>query len=295
MALTDTESVIDLIDQQRYPIHDPGNQKRAALVERCRTDLRQNALCFLPGFLREHAVSLLANEIQAMSAQALGNDHLRTAYSWLDNRGFGPDHPRSMLFRRKFKYIITDQIAEQAMIKALFMWQPLTDFVRDALGFKSLYRSTCPTQSIQLNIMDEGDVLPWHFDTNDGVVSLLVEQADDGGEFQLAPYVRSEDNENYEMVMQAMQADPRVIVEPRMPAGTLILFNGRRSLHRVSPVGKTRKPRSIVLYSYDEQQDMKFPKKTQDRLRYPDPSPYKGAGTPETASGFIDWETGESV
>ncbi len=282
-------SVRKWVNTDRYPVDDLANPARDELVAMCREQLDASAICCLPDFIRPDGLAQMIKEMRALEPVALKNNLLRTAYSWMDNSGFPPDHPRSAVFLRRFSYLVTDQIPEDSLSRALFFWDPLTDFVRDALGFKTLYRSECPTVSIQANYMNEGDVLPWHFDTNDGVVSLLLDEADEGGHYQMAPYVRDEDNEHYDRVTRAFNEDPDVIVEPRMPPGTFILFKGRRSVHRVSPVGRTTKPRMIMLYSYDEKPGMVFPQKSQDRMRYPDSTPYYGHGTPADATGFKLW------
>lgn len=287
-------SARDLIDTDLYPIDEPESHERKQLVERCRAELDEHALCCLPDFVRPEGLRAIIKEMRALEDEAHYNDYLRTAYGWMDNSGFPRGHPRSALFARRFGYLLTHQVPDVALIRALFFWDPLTDFVRDALGFTALFRSACPTLSIQLNYMREGDVLPWHFDSNDGVVSLLLDSADEGGQFQVAPYVREEHDEHYDLVQRAFDEDPGIVREPRMPPGTFILFKGRRSVHRVSPVEKSAKPRMIVLYSYDEKPEMEFPEATQNRMRYPDTAPYLGAGTPLNADGFSVWKPDRS-
>jgi hypothetical protein len=280
-----------LVDTDRYPIDRMGSPERDQLVKQCRADLDAGALCFLPNFLRPEALAQMSGEVEALEPVSRRIAHRRTAYGWMDNSGFAQTHPRSALFDRGMSCITTELVPPQSHIRTLFMWDYLTQFVGDALGVASMYRSECPTLSIQLNVMHEHDVLGWHFDTNDGVVSLLVDSADEGGEYQVAPYVRSETDENYDDVVKAFNEDRSVVHEPKMPAGTFILFKGRRSLHRVSPVGKTSKPRRIVLYSYDEQPNMAFPENSQHRLRNPAPTDYRGAKTPAQATGFSLWDT----
>ena len=276
----------DFLDTDRYPIDDLDSRERAQIVTQCRADLDAQALCRLPGFIRADKLGDMIAEMRALeSAQR----HLRqatTAYPWMDNSGFPANHPRSTLFMRQYSYLTTDKIPAESPLRALFMWDALTDFVRDALGFEALYRSVCPTQSIQLNYMREGDVLPWHFDTNDGVVSLLLDTAERGGHFEVAPYAREEHDEHYTHVMRAFAGDRSVVMKPEMEPGTFVLFKGRRSVHRVSPVGQTSKPRMVVLYSYDQQQNMTFTQASQERLRNPSSKPFLGARTPADAEGF---------
>ena len=146
--------------------------------------------------------------------------------------------------------------------EALYRWDPLTDFVREALGGETLYRSACPHLSLVLGVEGEGDQFGWHFDTNDGVVSLLLQEPDGGGHFEYAPYIRAEDDENYAKVARLFAGEPGIARRPLMSAGTFVLFKGRRSCHWVTPVETTDKPRLIALFSYEERAGMVFPEAT---------------------------------
>ena len=39
--------------------------------------------------------------------------------------------------------------------------------------------------------MGDGDQLQWHFDQTDFVVSLALQDADEGGDFEVAPFIRT--------------------------------------------------------------------------------------------------------
>ena len=147
--------------------------------------------------------------------------------------------------------------------------------MRRVLDFKTLYRSECPHLSLQVNVLNKGDTFGWHYDTNDGVVSFVVQEADEGGAFEYAPYIRDEDDENYSGVRRLFEEidEPK---RPAMPPGTLSLFLGRRSVHRVAPVGTTQKPRLSLLLSYDAKPGMVFPPKTVASILNPSPEPYLG-------------------
>ncbi len=70
--------------------------------------------------------------------------------------------------------------------------------------------------------------------------------------------------------------EPGTAIRPDMAAGTFVLFKGRRSCHRVAPVGRTAGPRMIALLSYDERPDMVFPDSTVRNTKSPSPQPYLG-------------------
>ena len=164
-------------------------------------------------------------------------------------------------------------------MRRLFFWDTLTEFIRRCLGFETLYCSACPYLALELKVFDTGDDLCWHYDTNDGVVSLLLQQPDEGGGFEYAPFIRSEEDENYDEVRRVFEGTSERVRRPRFEAGTLVLFRGRRSIHRVAPVGLTSKPRLIMLFSYDHKPDMVFPEETVRAVI--DPSVSEHLGTPD--------------
>lgn len=265
-----------LIDLERYPIENLDAPAGRSLVSDCRRQLDERALCLLPGFLRAGALGRLAVEAQVLAPQAYRTDNPRTPYGWMHNKGFPPDHPRSALFRNACGSVMTHQIAGDSEIQRLYHWDPLTEFVRAALGLEALYRSACPHLSLVINVMTEDDRLGWHFDTNDGVVSLLLQQPDEGGRFEYAPYIRSEEDENDAALARLFRGEAGIAVQPAITPGTFVLFKGRRSCHRVTRLGPTTKPRLIALFSYDERPGMVFPELTVRDLMNPSPEPYCG-------------------
>jgi len=278
-STTVLERLHHYIDLERYPIHELDSRAGRALVRRAREMMARDTLCVFDGFLREAALSQLAAEISSLEPAAHRVDYPSTVYGWMNNAGFPADHPRARLLRRNCRVISTDMLAAGAACRELYGFDQLTEFVRRLLGFKTLYRSACPILALQVNVMREQDRFGWHFDTNDGVVSLTIQNADNGGGFEYAPLIRAEDDENYAAVSRILDEidQPR---RPAMPAGTFSLFLGRRSLHRVAPVGPTAHSRQSLLLSYDRRPGSVFPAQTCRRLTSASAEPYRGALTP---------------
>ncbi len=268
------------VDLDRYPIHRLEHDEGRSLVSKCRQEIAGNSFCALPGFILPEALALLSREAVSLESIARRLDYPVTLYSWMDNSGFPEDHPRSALLQRRCGAITADQFAGDSQCRALYECDEITEFVRSLLGFDTLCRSADPAISLRMNVMGTGDIFDWHFDTNDGAVSLLLQCADQGGVFEYAPLIRSEEDENY----TAVSAIVNGLAEPRraeMPPGTFMLFMGRRSLHRVSAVGATQNLRHSLLFSYDRRPGMTFPEETRRRLTEPSGAPYRGALTPE--------------
>jgi hypothetical protein len=109
--------------------------------------------------------------------------------------------------------------------------------------------------SCTCTIMSDGDTHGWHFDLNDFVVSILLQAPEAGGTFDFAPNIRDEEHENYDAVGEVLDSRSSRLRSVKVEAGTLLLFCGRRAIHRVPPViGSTA--RVIALFSYDRRPDI---------------------------------------
>ncbi len=262
MSALGASALGDFVDLARYPIDDLEG-RGAGLLADCRASLETTALCSLPDFLKPEAIALLQSEVAAVAHQAHFNDVPRPAYNWRAHEtGFAPDHPIMARNRQSLGSIARPSFAEDGPLMSLYKQDGLTDFVGRALGHDRFYRIECPYLSMNVKVMGAGDELAWHFDQNDGVVSLLIQSAGAGGDFEYCPYIRAEDDENFDAVARLFKGEETLIQRPGAAAGTFSLFKGRRSIHRVTPITNGDPPRLIALFSYDRQPGLNYPEAT---------------------------------
>ena len=95
------------------------------------------------------------------------------------------------------------------------------------------------------------------FDGADAVVTLMLQPPLGGGQFEYVPMLRSADNENLEGVRRLLQGDRSGIRSMSGTAGTLALFRGHYSPHRVTTVTGPR-PRIIAVLSYASTTDARL-------------------------------------
>ena len=126
----------------------------------------------------------------------------------------------------------------------------MKDLVAAVLDRGPIFRYADPFGALNLAVMGEGDQLQWHFDQTDFVVSLAIQSAEAGGDFEVVPRIRSADDERYDDVTAVLNGDDTLVETLPMRAGTLLVFEGRYSLHRVSPV-QGRRWRHVGLLAYD--------------------------------------------
>jgi hypothetical protein len=246
------DAPFELIDLSRYPIRDLGAPAARALVERCRRELETTGACELPGFLRAEATARMAAESETLVP--LGHHQVGpiTAYLEIPDPGWPDGHPRRHWGRSAVSAIAYDLIPERHALRRLYEWDGLMEFLAAALGKPRLYRYADPFGALNVAAMGEGDELFWHFDQTDFVVSIALRDAETGGDFEYAPLIRSREEERYEAVKQLLDGSRERVVHVPMTPGTLLLFEGRHSIHRVTRVGGAVS-RLVSLLAYDTQ------------------------------------------
>jgi hypothetical protein len=129
-------------------------------------------------------------------------------------------------------------------------------FLQQVLEVEKLYPYHDPLSSVNVHYASEGQELGWHFDNSAFAITLLLQKADRGGIFEYAPKIRDSDSNQVDLRMGWEEVerfvDGNVLPERlEMNPGTLVLFRGRDSLHRVTQVaGDTT--RILVVLAYNE-------------------------------------------
>ncbi len=244
-----------LVDLARYPVEDPESDVAREVIERHGNQLRERGVSVLPGFVRPEAVGAMVDECDRLATNAHHQDTQGTPYLELPSDDWPKGHPRVTWAKSSVHTIGYDQFPPSSLMRRLYEWDELLVFVGRILGREPLYRYADPIGALNLAVMVEGDELGWHYDQTDFVVSLAVQSSERGGDFENVARLRSADDEGYDAVSRILQDGERaeVVVEPMEP-GTLMLFEGRYSLHRVTPISGAR-PRYIGLFGYDTKPD----------------------------------------
>ena len=68
--------------------------------------------------------------------------------------------------------------------------------MQDCLGKDELHVYEDPVSNMIVNVQRAGQEFNWHFDTNEFTITMLLQPADQGGEFEHVPELRAPDDEN---------------------------------------------------------------------------------------------------
>ncbi len=239
---------MELIDLARYPVDSPAGAG-AALVADARAQLEATGACELPGFLTGAGLAACLADARSLEHDGYRSEGVGAAYLERPVDGWPDGHPRTRWCRYASEVVAYDQFAPASPIRRLYEWDPFVAFLAAVLD-RPVFRYADPLGALNLAVMRAGDELQWHYDQTDFVVSLALQASDEGGTFDVVPRLRADGDERYEEVSAAIDGTHPAVATLPMRPGTLLLFAGRWSLHRVAPiVGPTA--RLVVLMGYD--------------------------------------------
>lgn len=239
-----------LVDLERYPILDLDAPAMREVLHWTRAQLAATGACEVPNFLTPAGLAAVTADAQALAPRAYRSTGVGSAYLEVPDFALPADHPRRLLGEYAVGVIAYDMFPPQSPLRRLYEWAPMMDFIGAVLQRGRLYRYADPLGALNLAVMGDGDQLQWHFDQTDFVVSLAIRDADGGGDFEVAPRIRSAGDEQYPAVRDVIEGTSDAVVRLPMTPGTLLIFEGRYSIHRVSPIrGAT--DRLVGLLAYD--------------------------------------------
>ena len=171
--------------------------------------------------------------------------------SGFPDESFPPDHPQQWLGDYGVGAVAYDLFPADSPIRRLYEWDELTRFVAAMLELDAIYPYADPLGALNLAVMGDGEELQWHFDQTDFVVSLALQDADDGRRLRGgAADPHEPTTSTTTMSRRVLAGDTSTVVTLPMTPGTLLVFAGRNSMHRVSPIRGTT-PRLVALLGYD--------------------------------------------
>jgi hypothetical protein len=244
-------TIPEIINLDRYPI-EGDSAERSTLLARLKSDLDQNQYCDLPDFFRPAALAQVISEANANRPLANDNNSRRNCYfEQTSDPDLPADHPRNIMQQTGNRMLGYGHVPEGSPVRTFYHWPEIRRMVAEIVGAERLYENEDPWQPANILIYEPGDLSAWHFDsTNAFTMTLMMQAADAGGDFELVPNTRSDTDQNYAHVQKVLlgQQDQDIVAVGRDPSA-LCIFRGCNSMHRVSPVkGNTRRIMGVFVY-----------------------------------------------
>jgi hypothetical protein len=260
--LWERHAVRDILDLDRFPLDKPGSPEWQALVQRCRADLDAAGMFNLEGFVRPAAIDRALSEIKPVM-DTLSFTHRRSHNIYFKNEiaGLPADHPALRRVETINHTVCCDQIPDSVPLW-IYEWPQFAVFLAAAMNKETLFAMRDPLARVNVMAYREGEALNWHFDRSEFTTTLLLQAADAGGEFQYRSNLRTDADPNYDGVARLLAGQDNEVKTLQLGAGTLNVFKGKNTAHRVTPCKGTRE-RLVAVFSYYERPGVMFSKEEQ--------------------------------
>ncbi|MFW6024612.1 MAG: HalD/BesD family halogenase [Dichotomicrobium sp.] len=236
----------DIVDLDRYPIDRLEEEAGIALIRTCRAQLRDDGCVVLQGFVRQDALARLEAETARLGPHAHYNSTVTNIYNSDGDDTLPDDHPVNVFNRRTNGFVAGDMIPDGTLVRSLYENEAFKSFVAAAIEEPVLYEYADPLAGLVVNCLRPGCEHPWHYDSNDFIVTMMTKAPDAGGTFEYCPKIRSAEDENIEGVSRVLRGDRTQVRALDLRPGDLQIFYGRLSLHRVARVEGARERHTLI-------------------------------------------------
>ena len=244
------ERLNSIVDLESYPIHDLSSKRIKDLIQKCKNDLDQFSCSTIPNFILPDSLKIMNSELEKKLDEVYMSKESINPYLYAkDDPSLPKDHPKRNFMNRYNGYLNSDCFPKNSEMKYLYETDELLKFVSSCLGVSPIYRWADPLACHAYNVMKPEGILPWHFDSCEFTLSIMIQKPDNGGIFEFCHNLREPGNENFEEVKKVLNGDRARVKQLKLEPGDLQIFKGRFTLHRVTKV-EGQKPRYMCIPAY---------------------------------------------
>ncbi len=240
----------DIIDLDRYPLDTPGSDRWNALVHEAQDGLRRDGLFNFVGFMRPAALDQTLAHVHPLMATASFH-HCRSHNIYFKDEvaGVAPDDPALAKVETANHTLCHDQMQDTPLDR-IYKWPAFATFLAAVMDKPELHIMDDPLAGLNVLEYRAGEALNWHFDRSIFTTTLLLQEPSEGGVFEYAQNLRSDDDPNHAGITQLLRGElsPTQLAQS---AGTLNVFLGVNTAHRVSTVAGDTSRIVAVLSHYD--------------------------------------------
>lgn len=243
----------EIINLERYPLNNLDSNEGIEFIGSIRESMQHDGSCTLGEFVSDATRLKMVEQADALAEFAFPGPSEVSPYFF--NYRIGEQHksddthPTQRKGRRNLSQVAADLIPPEHLLYQLYRSPLMTDFLGRVLRVP-VYRNQDRYQSLNISVMDSGGCQQWHFDGGNMVTTLLLQAPEEGGDFEYVPNIRTEGNENFDMVRSVLDGESNQVKSLNLKPGTLSLFRGHYSLHRVTETaGSVRRLQAILGYT----------------------------------------------
>lgn len=259
-AREDAIELHDLVDTTTYPIDRAGSPRALEVIRRFRRQFVETGICALRGFLRPGLAERMAAELTLDRADLFPSRARHNIYQEEhDDPRFDAAHPRNAVMRSDCLCLPYDRIPPDALLRRIYERPELARLVSaivhgDPEAPRPLHRFADPLGALTVNVLRDGHEIGWHFDQAQFVVILLLQRAQSGGLYEVAPrsHRLADGTRDYALHARVLDESEPAVIRHDFEPGALVVHTGTDALHRVTRVTGDR-DRVSALLAYADQ------------------------------------------
>lgn len=235
-----------IINLKKYPIND-----LKGFASDCYSKLNKHGSIVLPDFICKNIVQMVKEEAEEKKHLAYFCDQTHSVYLSPRDPDYPENHPINRQIISTKGCITDDQVGSTSPLRILYNSKEFREFLSVVLGVSTLCSYEDPLSSINIHYHKTGQELGWHFDNSSFAITLMIQSAESGGQLEYVKQLRNSEKEdmNFEGVRKVLDGITTPI-QLKQPEGSLILFKGRDTMHRVTP-NKGKRDRILVVLAYN--------------------------------------------
>ena len=216
----------------------------------------------LEGFVRPEVLESTVAELTPI-IETLSFVHKRShnIYFKKDMPGLDALHPAMRMSETINHTVCYDQIPNSTPAW-IYEWPPFVVFLAAAMQKDTLFPIRDPLARLNVMSYRDGEQLNWHFDRSEFTTTLLLQAPEQGGDFVYRSDLRTETDPNYDGVAKLLRGLDPDVKTLTLSAGTLNVFRGKNTAHKVSTV-RGSKERMVAVFSYFDRPGVMFTKEDQ--------------------------------
>ena len=245
-------NINSIVDFSNHPIDD------SQYIYKCNSYIKENSILVLENFLLNRSLNKILNEAKLLEKEAFYCQQKHTILLKKQSSDYDQDDPLNILMTSDKGCVPHDLIEKNSDLNILYQSDIFKNFIIKVLDLEKIYPYVDKLSSVNLNYYQKGQQLGWHFDNASFAITLMIQSALEGGEFE---YISEGRDSNKDFIDKDIIS--KIISGSEKPNklnandGTLILFYGRNYLHRVTPV-ESEIPRILVTLNYNEENNVEL-------------------------------------
>mmetsp|Transcript_12293 Transcript_12293/g.15324 ORF Transcript_12293/g.15324 Transcript_12293/m.15324 type:complete len:288 (+) Transcript_12293:85-948(+) len=266
------------MNYSRYPwLEDlSSSSAREAIATAKQSYIKTGAATF-PEFISPSTLSSVINDVTHLENDAYTTDDRHTPHQLpIDTTSFPTSSVRNFKMRTQVASVAYDELGAQSELTKLYQHPTLRQLVAEVTGKQELFLLDCPIGSCTVNVFREGYHHSFHFDESEFSTTLMIQEAEQEGTglFQytnalrenvlddlaldkvaavIREYHAGDDGQTHNVEWTFCETDEGVVVPElhtlEFRPGTLSIFSGARSLHRVTKV-EGKKSRLVAVLTF---------------------------------------------